>query len=168
MTTKPTPLDPTDAMLAAGYAASDYSGGAMTTIWRAMHEAAPDAPDDTARLRERVARLEAENVLAEIGAERMRQIAVEGWTPEHDDQHSNHEMAVAAACYAAPGARDGFNVGNRPRNKILPFWPWSLNWWRSKDRRSDLVKAAALIVAEIERLDRATARAAMQETPDAG
>jgi hypothetical protein len=27
-------------------------------------------------------------------------------------------------------------------------------WWKPKDRRRDLVRAAALIIAEIERLDR--------------
>jgi hypothetical protein len=39
------------------------------------------------------------------------------------------------------------------------LWPWSVQWWKPKDRRRDLVRAGALIVAEIERLDRAAARA---------
>lgn len=30
----------------------------------------------------------------------------------------------------------------------------SRDWWKPKDRRRNLVKAGALIVAEIERLDR--------------
>jgi hypothetical protein len=34
-------------------------------------------------------------------------------------------------------------------------WPWDLKWWKPTTPRRDLVKAAALIVAEIERLDRA-------------
>jgi hypothetical protein len=40
------------------------------------------------------------------------------------------------------------------------FWPWSLHWWKPKSPRRDLIRAAALIVAEIERLDRADSRAA--------
>ena len=38
-----------------------------------------------------------------------------------------------------------------------PFgWPhtWDASWWKPKDRRRDLVRAGALIIAEIERLDR--------------
>lgn len=35
------------------------------------------------------------------------------------------------------------------------FWPWEEEAWRPKNPRHDLVKAAALILAEIERLDRA-------------
>lgn len=37
-------------------------------------------------------------------------------------------------------------------------WPWSREWWKPKNPRRDLVKAGALIVAEIERLDRLEAQ----------
>ena len=37
-----------------------------------------------------------------IAAERQRQVDVEGWTPAHDDEHDEGELAIAAACYAAP------------------------------------------------------------------
>lgn len=82
-----------------------------------------------------------ESIIAEIAAERRRQVEAEGWTPEHDDGHGRGEMADAAACYASPGA---FSF----------FWPWDEIWWKPTTRRRDLIKAAALIVAEIERLDR--------------
>lgn len=36
-----------------------------------------------------------EYVIAEIAAERERQKSVEGWTPEHDDEHVGSEMARA-------------------------------------------------------------------------
>jgi hypothetical protein len=100
--------------------------------------------------------------LKEIAAERKRQIEVEGWTPAHDDTHSHGEMAAAAGCYAIVA---GFPDMNRAlwtgRNRDgeqrpWPNWPWSPSWWKPKDRRSDLIRAAALIVAEIERLDRIT------------
>jgi hypothetical protein len=42
----------------------------------------------------------------------------------------------------------------------LQIWPWDRKWWKPTDRRRDLVKAAALILAEIERLDRATIKEA--------
>lgn len=84
----------------------------------------------------------------DIAAERRRQIEDEGWTAEHDDEHDNGEMAIAAACYA--GDRRKFNMA------APPAWPWSTLWWKPKDRRSDLVRAGALIAAEIDRLDRAS------------
>lgn len=89
------------------------------------------------------------SAIEEVIAERERQKSVEGWTPEHDDIHTDGEMASAAACYALNGARERFADGIGPL-----FWPWERKWWKPKDRRRDLVRAAALIVAEIERLDR--------------
>ena len=85
----------------------------------------------------------------DVLAERRRQIEVEGWTPEHDDEHSAGEMAAAAACYALNAAGCGCEVA---RN-----WPWDGSWWKPSTARRDLVKAGALILAEIERLDRAAA-----------
>lgn len=100
-------------------------------------------------LREKVARLT--NAARDVLAERQRQVEVEGWTPEHDDKHSAFEMASAAAYYAAsPAAR---LKGRFP--KMPGFgWPWAARWWKPTDNRRDLVKAGALILAEIERIDR--------------
>jgi len=91
------------------------------------------------------------DALNDIAAERKRQIEVEGWTPEHDDEHSGGEMGMAAACYADPSPSK-WGAGGVPI-----AWPWKSNWWKPRDRRRDLVRAGALIVAEIERLDRAEA-----------
>lgn len=82
--------------------------------------------------------------------ERQRQIEQEGWTPEHDDQHGQGELAMAAACYALDCTNLDFSDCKRP----LSFWPWAPGWWKPGDRRRMLVKAGALILAEIERLDR--------------
>ena len=84
----------------------------------------------------------------DVLAERRRQIEVEGWTPEHDDEHSTQELAFAAACYATA------DEGDAPP----AVWPWHLSWWKPTDRRHNLVKAGALILAEIERLDRMAAK----------
>lgn len=101
------------------------------------------------------------SAIDEIAAERRRQVEQEGWTLEHDDSHDRAEMAIAAACYALgepmasqvpivhPSGRQGW------RTKTVYRWPWDLAWWKPKDRRRDLIRAGALIVAEIERLDRA-------------
>lgn len=82
----------------------------------------------------------------DVLAERQRQVSGEGWTPEHDDQHDKGQMAAAAACYAMPGPAGPL--------ALEAFWPWTPEWWKPTDRRRDLIKAAALAIAEIERLDR--------------
>lgn len=92
--------------------------------------------------------------ILDIELERARQQLVEGWTCEHDDAHDGGEMAIAAACYAAH--HDGDE--DTPRWSLLRWWPWDAKWFKPTDRRRDLVKAGALIVAEIERLDRAAAK----------
>lgn len=95
--------------------------------------------------------------LADIAAERLRQVEVEGWSVGHDDEHDDFQMARAAACYAMNAGKhdteDDFfdGVSNAA---IHHSWPWDRSWWKPKDRRRDLIRAGALIVAEIERLDR--------------
>ena len=91
----------------------------------------------------------------DIVAERVRQVVKEGWLPSHDDQHTFGELAAAAACYITNVCEGGDPEGEgRP-----PFgWPWSRAWWKPTNPRRDLVKAGALILAEIERLDRAALR----------
>lgn len=81
--------------------------------------------------------------------ERNRQIDEEGWTVEHDDQHRVGELARAAGVYAI----EPHGVG---------YWPgkWRISWFKPTcmsgvdGRIRELVKAGALIAAEIDRLDR--------------
>lgn len=83
----------------------------------------------------------------DVMAERFRQVEKEGWTATHDDaEHYNGEMAKAAACYAIADLFPGY---------VQRMWPWDDGWWKPTTERRNLIKAAALIVAEIERLDRA-------------
>ncbi|MGU0737577.1 hypothetical protein ACSESU_13795 [Pseudomonas aeruginosa] len=89
----------------------------------------------------------------DVQAERRRQVDAEGWTPEHDDKHSHGEMARAAACYALAGS-SAPNDGTAALLVSLA-WPWDEQWWKPTSARRDLIKACALTLAEIERLDRA-------------
>jgi hypothetical protein len=75
-----------------------------------------------------------------IAAERARQVSAEGWTAEHDDGHTHGELAAAAAAYAWPYAP--------------ALWPWG-DGFKPTSRERDLVRAGALIAAEIDRLRRA-------------
>lgn len=103
---------------------------------------------------------------ADVLAERARQISAEGWTPEHDDEHDEGELALAAAGYAAaasdhlqavkhefdaPGEPTVDDIVTEPR---IDLWPHGWEFKASPARRM-LVKACGLILADIERLDRA-------------
>lgn len=93
----------------------------------------------------------------DVLAERQRQIEREGWTPEHDDEHDDFELSAASASYAWAA---GCNAEPYPiehyRDAPPKMWPWDDADWKPGDVRRMLVKAGALILAEIERLDRAT------------
>lgn len=82
-----------------------------------------------------------------IAAERERQVSQEGWTAEHDDAHDRCELVEAAICYADSSMTVDTSVPLR--------WPFDEEWWKpSPDPIRNLVKAAALIAAEIDRLKR--------------
>jgi hypothetical protein len=88
-----------------------------------------------------------------IAAERRRQIDVEGWISEHDDEHTRGQLANAAMAYTRKSLQQAIsiNTGVLPP----PEWPWMLDWWKpSPDPIRNLVKAGALIAAEIDRLQR--------------
>ncbi|HFO1326590.1 TPA: hypothetical protein ACHIU5_000214 [Pseudomonas aeruginosa] len=106
----------------------------------------------------------------DVQAERRRQITAEGWTPEHDDEHDSGELAAAGAAYALHAA-DHLNPYSQGDggDEAPSCWPWHDGiagrgegpektepaWWKPSTPRRDLVKACALALAEIERLDRA-------------
>lgn len=92
------------------------------------------------------------NAFGDIIRERLRQVSEEGWSVQHDDAHQQGILAQAAACYAAYAS--GFAAGGYGK---APYWPFDAEWFKPKTPRRDLIRAAALIVAEIERLDRETA-----------
>lgn len=93
-----------------------------------------------------------------------RQIDGEGFVEEHDDGHATGDLARAAAAYAYFGSLDeATRTSDRPgsfiRFLVNELWPASwTNWWKPKSRRADLVRGAALLIAEIERLDRVELR----------
>ncbi len=109
-----------------------------------------------------------------IARERQRQIEEKGWTPEHDDEHGQGILALAACCYAAPlrlyiknNFANGFQIsdpfpwkgdqrlrtGSRGHGNVLP----DPETYTTEERKDLLIKAGALIAAEIDRLQRHSA-----------
>lgn len=96
--------------------------------------------------------------------ERMRERCDVEFSKERDDNYVEGELAAAAASYAlftsyqAKGLVRGIPI-NISTQEPLVTWPWARKWWKpSVDPRRNLVVAGALILAEIERLDRAAER----------
>jgi hypothetical protein len=101
---------------------------------------------------ELVIRLREENREMKTGVElitdeRQRHFDEEGWTPEHDDEHSGGSMVEAAVCYALYGEGEMAHVVPR-------YWPWDEVWWKPSTYKRNLVKAGALIAAELDRVIR--------------
>lgn len=94
----------------------------------------------------------------DILKERERQETTEGWTPEHDDEHDDGSLSGAAAAYAINASCMIYGPNGTPIEDPSTFgFMWDLKWWKPRSPREDLVRAGALIAAEIDRLDRAAA-----------
>lgn len=121
-------------------------------------------------------------VVSEVYAERRRQVAEEGFDAAHDDASDPGAHERAAACYAYAAAqpehltpfvetasklpRTG-RLGWFVRDMLVTMWPWAAHWWKPQTDRADwkrrcLVKACALGLAAIERIDREKARADLE------
>lgn len=101
----------------------------------------------------------------DVSAERLRQIDVEGYSPEHDDEHTGGELAAAGACYAMHASLE---LAENIRQFGVPvWWPFPASEWNlAVDKRQNLVKAAALIIAEIDRIDRARLKNGTTPVPE--
>jgi len=111
-----------------------------------------------------------------ITEERERQISKEDWTPEHDDLHNHRELARAGCAYVMHYIERSAFVGNMITldnykktilSEPLDMWPED---WKRKDFKPEtplrtLVKAGALIAAEIDRLQRMQQPAAAAQLP---
>ena len=120
------------------------------------------------------------NAARDVLAERQRQINAEGWAPDHDDEHDGGELAAAGAAYALHAA-DYLNPHSQGDggDEAPDCWPWhdaiagrgegpektKPAWWKPGAPRRNLIKAGALILAEIERLDRAEQAKQQEQQP---
>ena len=94
-----------------------------------------------------------------IATERLRQKTQEGYSDEHDDAHDSGEMPWAAICYARQSVQRRWLEPKLYRDDDAPDdWPFEWSAWRPKSPIEDLVRAGALIAAEIDRLRRLKAR----------
>lgn len=100
-------------------------------------------------------------VFNDVFAERKRQIDQEHYSHEHDDEYDQNELIRAASSYLSHVIGRGWvfkeTCPETYQDEEAPdLWPWDLDFWKPKNPRRDLVRAAALIIAEIEKIDRST------------
>lgn len=82
---------------------------------------------------------------AQIWTERQRQKQELGFSQERDAKYTNNELSRAAVAYCIP--KTGWTYR-------ADWWPWDEDSFKPspEDRIRELVKAGALIAAEIDRL----------------
>lgn len=98
-----------------------------------------------------------------IAEERVRQVTHEDWSPEHDDEHTNGILAIAAAELAVSGIA---NVGHGLQVDHCGSLAKYGAYGAKPDRVRALTIAGALIAAEIDRLLRAAPSPTSSETPE--
>jgi len=92
-----------------------------------------------------------------IAQERERQVTVEGYHSDHDDEHFGGELALAAACYAVP--MPIYTIEFCGDGDTHPVWPWGEELQEKRDAHPAIRRltiAGALIAAELDRLIRAS------------
>jgi hypothetical protein len=96
-----------------------------------------------------------ERIINEVVKERVRQVQEEGYSFEVDDHGQPGRLAGAAASYSVHSAYV-LATGNTSVPGVPEWWPFSKEHWKPKDVRSNLIRAIALNLAEIEKIDRNT------------
>lgn len=90
-----------------------------------------------------------------IRFERWRQLVLKGFHFDHDDRHVDGELAMAALAYADAGIMSQIRPDVSVYLSYPPStgWPWQRSEWKPSDEPiENLVRAGALIAAEIDRL----------------
>ena len=96
-----------------------------------------------------------DEVIELMAEERKRQSESQGYTAEHDDRYTGAELSECAICYVSAARKqikydpDYTGTGH--------IWPLDGDWWKPGTPIQNLVKAGALVAAEIDRQLRAMA-----------
>lgn len=97
--------------------------------------------------------------VALIERERWRQISAAGFTGVHDDRYTDSELVAAALCYATLAIMQQTRLDAAEMLAGFPpiagyGWPPGWDWRPEPTSYANLVKAGALIAAELDRLSR--------------
>lgn len=96
-----------------------------------------------------------DKVLEDVKKKRQRQVVVHGRGRRADDVYVRGELARAAIPFIQSAYMEELSL---TAEELLVFWPMVESPKLAQPRRELLINAAALLVAEVERLDREAAR----------
>lgn len=94
----------------------------------------------------------------DVLGERARQRRREGYDDQHDDNLEDWSLLSAAMAFIEDAHLRGTSGGKGFDDTVPVTWPFAKESWKPKDIRQSLVVSCALIIAEIEVLDRAEKR----------
>ena len=100
-----------------------------------------------------------------IDVRRVREYQIKkGYDADHDDQHRRGELTDAAMAFVAAGDLITLRDEIKDHQSVPQLlWPWKDTAFKSADSaRDNYIAAIALLVAEVERIDRID----MREYPD--
>lgn len=102
-----------------------------------------------------------------VKAERQKQINKHGYTPEHDDEHTDGSIADAGACYGA-NSDNLWAFGEYGQTGLKEVWAWDYEFFKKEDhdRKQQLIIGAAFYMAEYERIVRAEQKATVHLCDD--
>lgn len=97
--------------------------------------------------------------LSRLLRERIEQVERHGYTRSHDADHQEGEIGLGALAYLCAGLAvelgDGFDEAAARQAACLDsaanVWPWPRELFRPHDYETCLVKAGAMILAELDR-----------------
>ena len=92
-------------------------------------------------------------IAGELIKERIRQVDEEGFTSQDDDGRQDGSLSLGAAAYCVIGT-----VKNQMARLLWSSGLFDPKMFKPAGRRRNLVKAGAMILAEIESIDRVTKR----------
>jgi hypothetical protein len=97
----------------------------------------------------------ASNAALDVLGERVRQRSAEGegYDDVHDDEHDGFELTYAAIAYLVDAIQRA--RGETPGKNPPSEWPWNPAEFKRKKIKTQFKVAATLVIAEMERMDRA-------------
>lgn len=89
--------------------------------------------------------------------ERLDQVERHGFSAAHDDMHRDSAIAQGALAYLLAGMAPDCRLPDTLAETAANIWPWGAHTFRPGATEECFIKAAAMLLAEVDRIHRADA-----------
>lgn len=93
------------------------------------------------------------NAITCVLKERIEQLSKHGYSVQGDSTQYKYDELVRGAMYFAQAAIHEESSDAMFNKMVIPLWPFKSTVPKRHDRRSDIIRAAAMLIAEIDRID---------------